>query len=31
MIKAHDLKGDGVLNYEEFECIFFDRTTLGEA
>ena len=28
MISKHDIKGDGVLSYEEFKCIFFDKTTL---
>ena len=28
MIAQHDIKGDGVLSYEEFKCIFFDKTTL---
>ena len=28
MIAQHDIKGDGVLNFEEFECIFFDRKSL---
>ena len=28
MIAQHDIKGDGVLNFEEFECIFFDRKHL---
>lgn len=22
MIKKHDIKGDGVLSFEEFKCIF---------
>lgn len=30
MIAAHDIKGDGVLSYEEFKCIFFDKTTLDD-
>ena len=30
MIAQHDIKGDGVLNFEEFECIFFDRKSLPE-
>ena len=28
MIESHDIKGDGVLSFEEFECIFFDRKQL---
>lgn len=28
MISKHDIKGDGVLSYEEFKCIFFDKTSL---
>ena len=24
MIRQHDIKGDSVLNYEEFECMFLD-------
>ena len=30
MISAHDIKGDGVLSYDEFKCIFFDKTSLDD-
>jgi len=30
MIQKHDIKGDGVLSYEEFKCVFFDSDVLGE-
>ena len=30
MIKKHDIKGDGVLSYEEFKCVFFDKSVLDD-